>query len=81
MSLLSTFKLSLIFLFVFFQPLKVKGWDKALVEYIVAMLTDSASKLKTPLAKRLPDISCPGYRLSEYTNTNIRRHNHFSYMD
>ncbi|KAL2526869.1 alpha/beta-Hydrolases superfamily protein [Abeliophyllum distichum] len=41
------------------KPLKVKGWDKALVEYTVAMLTDSVSKLKPPLAERLSKISCP----------------------
>ncbi|PIN04930.1 putative hydrolase/acyltransferase (alpha/beta hydrolase superfamily) [Handroanthus impetiginosus] len=41
------------------KPLKVKGWDKALVEYTIAMLTDSASKLKQPLPKRLHEISCP----------------------
>ncbi|KAL8539450.1 hypothetical protein ACS0TY_001166 [Phlomoides rotata] len=41
------------------KPLKVKGWDKALVEYTVALLTDSASKLKPPMAKRLSEISCP----------------------
>ncbi|KAL3834722.1 hypothetical protein ACJIZ3_009458 [Penstemon smallii] len=41
------------------KPLKVKGWDKALVEYTVAMLTDTASKLKPPMAKRLAEISCP----------------------
>ncbi|KAL2550030.1 alpha/beta-hydrolase superfamily protein [Forsythia ovata] len=41
------------------KPLKVKGWDKALVEFTVAMLTDSASKLKPPLAERLSKISCP----------------------
>ncbi|KAK4383139.1 hypothetical protein Sango_2803900 [Sesamum angolense] len=41
------------------KPLKVKGWDKALVEYTVALLTDFTSKLKPPLAKRLSEISCP----------------------
>ncbi|KAL7107466.1 hypothetical protein ACP275_06G056600 [Erythranthe tilingii] len=41
------------------KPLKVKGWDKALVEYTVALLTDSASESKPPLAKRLGQISCP----------------------
>ncbi|KAG8380861.1 hypothetical protein BUALT_Bualt06G0060500 [Buddleja alternifolia] len=41
------------------KPLKVKGWDRALVEYTVAMLTDSASKPKPSLAKRLTEISCP----------------------
>ncbi|XP_012858490.1 PREDICTED: uncharacterized protein LOC105977689 [Erythranthe guttata] len=41
------------------KPLKLKGWDKALVEYTVALLTDSASESKPPLAKRLGQISCP----------------------
>ncbi|KAK6155986.1 hypothetical protein DH2020_010234 [Rehmannia glutinosa] len=41
------------------KPLKVKGWDKALVEFTVAMLTDSASELKPPVAKKLSEISCP----------------------
>ncbi|GFP89392.1 uncharacterized hydrolase yugf [Phtheirospermum japonicum] len=36
------------------KPMKVKGWDKALVEYTVAMLTDSASE-----PKKLSEISCP----------------------
>ncbi|XP_057778479.1 uncharacterized protein LOC130997235 isoform X2 [Salvia miltiorrhiza] len=38
------------------KPLRVKGWDRALVEYTVAMLTDSASISKE---KRLSEISCP----------------------
>jgi hypothetical protein len=42
------------------QPLRTKGWDKALVEYTAAMLTDTASESKPPLAKRLRDIKCPG---------------------
>lgn len=42
------------------QPLRVKDWDRALVEYTVAMLTDSASESKPPLSKRLSEISCPG---------------------
>ncbi|XP_043702485.1 uncharacterized protein LOC122652726 [Telopea speciosissima] len=41
------------------KPLRVKGWDRALVEYTVAMLTDSASESKPPLEKRLNEISCP----------------------
>eukprot|EP00268_Persea_americana_P045617 TRINITY_DN4657_c0_g2_i4.p1 TRINITY_DN4657_c0_g2~~TRINITY_DN4657_c0_g2_i4.p1 ORF type:complete len:136 (+),score=29.19 TRINITY_DN4657_c0_g2_i4:80-487(+) len=41
------------------QPLRVKGWDKALLEYILAMVTDSASEPKPPLANRLTEISCP----------------------
>jgi len=41
------------------KPLRVKGWDKALVEYTAAMLTDSSSESKPPLANRLNEISCP----------------------
>ncbi|CAN4105318.1 unnamed protein product [Withania somnifera] len=41
------------------KPLRVKDWDRALVEYTVAMLTDSASESKPPLLKRLSEISCP----------------------
>ncbi|KAK9913897.1 hypothetical protein M0R45_037701 [Rubus argutus] len=41
------------------KPLRTKGWDKALVEYTAAMLTDTASESKPPLAKRLRDIKCP----------------------
>ncbi|CAI9091881.1 OLC1v1026986C3 [Oldenlandia corymbosa var. corymbosa] len=41
------------------KPLRVKGWDKALVEYIVAMLADSTSLLNPPQPKRLSSISCP----------------------
>ncbi|KAL6123449.1 hypothetical protein ACLB2K_075971 [Fragaria x ananassa] len=41
------------------QPLRTKGWDKALVEYTAAMLTDTSSESKPPLAKRLRDIKCP----------------------
>eukprot|EP00268_Persea_americana_P045615 TRINITY_DN4657_c0_g2_i1.p1 TRINITY_DN4657_c0_g2~~TRINITY_DN4657_c0_g2_i1.p1 ORF type:complete len:493 (+),score=100.79 TRINITY_DN4657_c0_g2_i1:68-1546(+) len=41
------------------KPLRVKGWDKALLEYILAMVTDSASEPKPPLANRLTEISCP----------------------
>ncbi|XP_075500220.1 uncharacterized protein LOC142538805 [Primulina tabacum] len=41
------------------KPLMIKGWDRALVEYTVAVLTDTASNLKPPLAERLKDISCP----------------------
>ncbi|KZV35459.1 hypothetical protein F511_32504 [Dorcoceras hygrometricum] len=39
--------------------LRIKGWDKALVEYTVAMLTDTPSNKKSPPAERLKDISCP----------------------
>ncbi|CAI9091883.1 OLC1v1026987C1 [Oldenlandia corymbosa var. corymbosa] len=41
------------------KPLRVKGWDRALVEYTVAMLTDNSSQSKPSLAKRLSEISCP----------------------
>ncbi|XP_022134489.1 uncharacterized protein LOC111006720 isoform X2 [Momordica charantia] len=38
------------------KPLRTKDWDKALVEFVAAMLTDRASP---PLSKRLHEISCP----------------------
>lgn len=50
----------LTWMLVHMQPLRVKGWDKALVEYTAAMLTDTSSESKPPLAKRLHEISCPG---------------------
>lgn len=45
------------------QPLRAKGWEKALLEYTIAMLTDSASKSVPPLRKRLAEITCPGWTL------------------
>lgn len=43
------------------QPLKAKGWDKALVEFTVATLTDNnGSEKKPPLSKRFQEIKCPG---------------------
>lgn len=41
------------------KPLKAKGWEKALLEFTIAMLTDSSSKSKPPLTKRLSEIKCP----------------------
>ncbi|XP_009363764.1 abhydrolase domain-containing protein abhd-5.2 [Pyrus x bretschneideri] len=41
------------------KPLRIKGWDKALLEYTAAMLTDTSSESKPPLSKRLREISCP----------------------
>ncbi|RID64025.1 hypothetical protein BRARA_E02984 [Brassica rapa] len=42
------------------KPLKAKGWDKALVEFTVATLTDNnGSEKKPPLSKRLQEIKCP----------------------
>ncbi|XP_038889856.1 2-hydroxy-6-oxo-6-phenylhexa-2,4-dienoate hydrolase [Benincasa hispida] len=38
------------------KPLRTKNWDKALVEFVAAMLTDRTSP---PLSKRLHEISCP----------------------
>ncbi|XP_072997427.1 uncharacterized protein [Typha latifolia] len=39
------------------KPLRVKGWEMALLEYTVAMITNSTSK--PPLSERLSEISCP----------------------
>lgn len=39
------------------KPLKVKGWERALLEYTLALLTESSSK--PPLSERLAQISCP----------------------
>ncbi|OWM69851.1 uncharacterized protein LOC116196019 [Punica granatum] len=41
------------------KPLRSKGWDRALVEYTVAMLLDVESESKPPIGKRLHEISCP----------------------
>ncbi|KAL5734544.1 hypothetical protein ACOSP7_032405 [Xanthoceras sorbifolium] len=41
------------------KPLRTKGWDRALLEFTAAMLTDNESEPKPPLAKRLHEISCP----------------------
>lgn len=42
------------------KPLKAKGWDKALVEFTVATLTDNnGSEKKPPLSKRFQEIKCP----------------------
>ncbi|KAK9081887.1 hypothetical protein Syun_030724 [Stephania yunnanensis] len=41
------------------KPLRSKNWDKALVEFTVAMLTDSSSESKPPLSQRLAEITCP----------------------
>lgn len=45
------------------QPLRTRDWDRALVEYTAAMLVDTESGTKTPLAKRLREIKCPGNNL------------------
>ncbi|KAF9595832.1 hypothetical protein IFM89_005318 [Coptis chinensis] len=39
------------------KPLRTKDWDWVLLEYTVAMLTDTASE--PPLPERLKEISCP----------------------
>ncbi|XP_024029705.1 uncharacterized protein LOC21400132 [Morus notabilis] len=41
------------------KPLRTKNWDRALVEYTAAMLTDTAPESSPPLSKRLHEISCP----------------------
>ncbi|KAK9110155.1 hypothetical protein Sjap_018215 [Stephania japonica] len=41
------------------KPLRAKNWDKALLEFVVAMLTDSPSESKPPLSQRLAEIACP----------------------
>ncbi|CAH9121586.1 unnamed protein product [Cuscuta epithymum] len=41
------------------KPLRVKGWDVALVEHTLAMFTDSKLVSKPPLSERLSEISCP----------------------
>ena len=43
------------------QPLMVKGWDRALAEFTVTILTDSASVSKD---KRLSEISSPGLKVT-----------------
>ncbi|KAG6513474.1 hypothetical protein ZIOFF_023804 [Zingiber officinale] len=40
------------------KPLKAKGWERAFLEYTLALLTVSSSK-KPPLSERLAHISCP----------------------
>ncbi|XP_004502799.1 uncharacterized protein [Cicer arietinum] len=41
------------------KPLRIKDWDKALVEYTAAMILDEESNTKPSLSKRLNEISCP----------------------
>ncbi|XP_057982895.1 uncharacterized protein LOC131167879 isoform X2 [Malania oleifera] len=41
------------------KPLRTKGWDRALVEYIASILTYSAPESEPPLEKKLQRISCP----------------------
>lgn len=56
------------------QPLKAKGWDRALVEFTVATLTDNnGSEKKPPLSKRLQEIKCPG-NISVFYSTNLQFH-------
>ncbi|KAG5233071.1 2-hydroxy-6-oxononadienedioate/2-hydroxy-6-oxononatrienedioate [Salix suchowensis] len=41
------------------KPLRAKGWDKALAEFTAATLANAQSESKSPLSKRLSEISCP----------------------
>ncbi|KAL6619950.1 hypothetical protein ACP70R_035089 [Stipagrostis hirtigluma subsp. patula] len=38
------------------KPLRSKGWEMALLEHTISMITDAA---KVPVSKRLSEISCP----------------------
>ncbi|CAM0950446.1 unnamed protein product [Alopecurus aequalis] len=40
------------------KPLRSRGWEKALLEYTISMITDTP-KSKVPVSKRLSEISCP----------------------
>ncbi|XP_025805651.1 uncharacterized protein LOC112884474 isoform X1 [Panicum hallii] len=41
------------------KPLKSRGWETALLEHTISMITDSASATRVPVSKRLSEISCP----------------------
>ncbi|XP_047316158.1 2-hydroxy-6-oxo-6-phenylhexa-2,4-dienoate hydrolase [Impatiens glandulifera] len=41
------------------KPLKAKGWDRALVEFTVALLADQDTRSNPSLTSRLEEISCP----------------------
>lgn len=41
------------------KPLRTKNWDRALVEFVRAMLTASGPEINLPVEKRLHEISCP----------------------
>ncbi|CAI0459271.1 unnamed protein product [Linum tenue] len=41
------------------KPLRVKVWDKALAEFSAATLAGVESKTRTPVSKRLHEITCP----------------------
>ncbi|KAJ8747673.1 hypothetical protein K2173_017903 [Erythroxylum novogranatense] len=41
------------------KPLRVRGWDKALAEFTAATLANVDALSKSPLSKRLREISCP----------------------
>ncbi|PON71115.1 Epoxide hydrolase-like [Parasponia andersonii] len=41
------------------KPLRTKNWDKALLEYTAAMLTNTEPESKPRLSNRLHEISCP----------------------
>lgn len=40
------------------KPLRSRGWEKALLEHTISMITDTP-KSKVPVSKRLSEISCP----------------------
>lgn len=41
------------------KPLRSRGWERALLEHAISMITDSAPKSRLPVSKRLSEISCP----------------------
>lgn len=62
----SIYSKCLYFIFFLVKPLRVKDWEIALLEYCVAMVTDSTSK--HPLSERLSEISCPGKKKLGYNS-------------
>lgn len=43
------------------QPFRTKDWDRALAEFIAALvLNEEISKSKPPISESLHGISCPG---------------------
>ncbi|KAL9265764.1 hypothetical protein AKJ16_DCAP20276 [Drosera capensis] len=41
------------------KPLKAKGWDRALLEYIIALVADSGDESKPSQSRRVHEIKCP----------------------
>lgn len=41
------------------KPLKAKGWDRALLEYIIALVADSGDESNPSQSRRVHEIKCP----------------------